>query len=258
MSDHRALEGNHRHTLLEGVSHLAADADVGGGQMLKIGHAAVSRGPVLPVCWFTAPYYTYLMEFADVVRKRRMVRHFTAEAVPSETIDRIVRLAQRGPSAGFSQGVSFVVVTRPEMRARIAEIAGEEGYVKQAAGFHPFISEAPVQIIICTSEKVYKDRYREPDKRDPDGEEMEWPVPYWHTDAGCALMLVLLAAVDEGLAGAFVGVWDKAALRSLLGIPEHFTPIGVTMIGHGAPDVPSPSLKRGRRPLDDVLHREHW
>jgi nitroreductase len=198
------------------------------------------------------------MEFAEVVRTRRMVRHFTPEPLPDETIVRIVRAAQRAPSAGFSQGVSFVLVTDPATRRRVAEIAGEtEAYVDD--GFDPFISEAPAQIVLCTSEKVYKDRYREPDKKpDPDAEEMEWPVPYWHTDAGCALMLLLLAAVDEGLAGAFVGVWDQAALQALLGIPAHVTPVGVVLIGHGAPDKRSASLKRGRRPLDDVLHREHW
>jgi nitroreductase len=198
------------------------------------------------------------MDFTDVVRKRRMVRHFTPEPVPSETVERIVRAAQHAPSAGFSQGVSFVVVTDPATRRRIAQIAGEEeGYV--ASGFHPFVSEAPVQILICASEKVYKDRYREPDKKpDPEAEEMEWPVPYWHTDAGCALMLILLAAVNEGLAGAFVGVWDQKGLQDLLGIPGHFLPIGIAMIGHAAPDVPSPSLKRGRRKLEDVLHWEHW
>lgn len=199
------------------------------------------------------------MDFAEVVRKRRMVRHFTPEPVPWETIERIVATAQRAPSAGFSQGVSFVVVTDPEMRQRVAEIAGEEGYTEGGRGFDPFISEAPVQIIICTSEKVYKDRYREPDKKpDPDAPEMEWPVPYWQTDAGMALVLILLAAVNEGLAGAFVGVWDQKGLQNLLGIPEHFLPIGVTMIGHGAPDKKSPSLKRGRRKLEDVLHRERW
>lgn len=198
------------------------------------------------------------MEFAEVVRTRRMVRHFTPEPVPVETVERIVRVAQRAPSAGFSQGISFVLIGDPETRRRVAAIAGEqESYVSD--GFHPFISEAPVQIILCASEKVYKDRYREPDKKpDPDAEEQEWPVPYWHTDAGCALMLLLLAAVDEGLAGAFVGVWDHDGLRALLGIPEHVTPVGVVMIGHGAPDKRSGSLKRGRRALDDVLHRERW
>lgn len=197
------------------------------------------------------------MEFDEVVLKRRMVRHFTDEPVPQETIDRIIEAAQHAPSAGFSQGVSFVTVTDAETRQAVARIAGEDGYT--SGGFHPFISGAPVQVVICTSERVYKERYREPDKKpDPAAEEMEWPVPYWHTDAGCALMLILLAAVNEGLAGAFVGVWDQRGLQELLGIPEHFLPIGVAMIGRPAPDVPSPSLKRGRRRLEDALHRERW
>lgn len=197
------------------------------------------------------------MQFTEVVRKRRMVRHFTPEPVEPEALERIVDTARHAPSAGFSQGVSFVLVTDLATRRRVAEIAGEAEYV--ASGMHPFISEAPAQIVVCTSEKVYKDRYREPDKRpDPTVEEVEWPAPYWHTDAGCAMMLLLLAAVNEGLAGAFVGVWDQKGLQELLGIPDHFLPIGVVMIGHGAEDVRSPSLKRGRRALDDVLHRERW
>jgi nitroreductase len=196
------------------------------------------------------------MDFKDVVRKRRMVRSFTDEPVPFETVERAVRLAQHAPSAGFSQGVQFVAVTDPETRQRVAEICGEEGYV--SGGHASFISRAPVQIVVCTSEKLYHDRYREPDKLLLDGTEIDWPVPYWHTDAGCALMLLLLAAVNEGLQTAFVGAPEPAELRSLLGIPKHFTPIGVAMIGHGAPDLPSPSLKRGRRKLEDVLHRERW
>lgn len=200
------------------------------------------------------------MEFEEVVRKRRMVRHFTDEAVPSETIDRIVQLAQRAPSAGFSQGISFVAVTDRETRVTLARLSGEEGYTNNPlAPMHPFISEAPIHIVVCTSEHIYKERYREPDKTSSDDKpEAEWPTPYWHTDAGCAMMLLLLAAVNEGLSGAFVGLWAKDEVRSLLDIPEHFHPIGIVLIGHGAADVKSPSLKRGRRQLSDVLHYDHW
>lgn len=98
------------------------------------------------------------MEFADVVRKRRMVRHFTSEPVAEATVKRIVSMAQRAPSAGFSQGVVFVAVTDEATRKRVGEISSEETYVN--AGFDPFISEAPVQIIICTSEQIYHDRYK--------------------------------------------------------------------------------------------------
>jgi nitroreductase len=196
------------------------------------------------------------MEFMDVVRKRRMVRNFTDEPVPDEVVERIVATAQRAPSAGFSQGAVFVTVTDAATRQEIARLGGEEQYV--AGGFDPFISRAPVQIVICTSEQIYHDRYNESDKVDDEGHEIEWPVPYWHTDAGCSLMLVLLAAVNEGLGSAFVGVWRQKELQDLLGIPEHYLPIGVVMLGHPAPDTKSGSLTRGHRDLDAIWHRERW
>jgi nitroreductase len=196
------------------------------------------------------------MEFTQTVLKRRMVRNFTDEPVPLETIERIVELARHAPSAGFTQGQAFVVVTDPATKKAIAALCGEEYYVE--GGFHPFISGAPVLVIPCTSEAAYHRRYQEPDKVMDDGTEMDWLVPYWHMDVGCAVMVLLLAVVDEGLSAGFAGAWDLDALRALLGIPAEFTPVGVIPIGHRAPDVPSPSLKRGRTPDAAYLHRERW
>ena len=90
------------------------------------------------------------------------------------------------------------------------------------------------------------------------GSEIIWPVPYWHMDIGCSVMLVLLAVVDEGLAAGFAGAHDLDALRELLHIPAEVTPVGVIPVGHRAPDVPSPSLKRGRKATTDFVHREQW
>jgi nitroreductase len=196
------------------------------------------------------------MEFNDVVHKRRMVRHFTDEPVPPEVVDRILDLARHAPSAGYTQGQSFIIVTRPELKHAIAELCGEAGYVEM--GFDPFISGAPVLIIPCTSEAAYHRRYQEPDKVRADGSEIIWPVPYWFMDIGCAAMVVLLAAVNEGLSAGFAGAHDLEALRALLGIPAEVTPVGVIPIGHGAPDKRSPSLKRGRKPAQQVVHREGW
>jgi nitroreductase len=196
------------------------------------------------------------MDFTEVVRKRRMVRHFTAEPVAPEAIERIVALARQAPSAGFTQGQSFIVVTRPELRQALARLCGEEGYV--SGGFHPFISGAPVLVVPCTSEAAYHRRYQEGDKIRPDGTEIVWPVPYWHMDIGCAVMVLLLAVVDEGLAAGFAGAHDLDAVRTLLGIPAEVTPVGVIPIGHPAPDVPSPSLKRGRKADAEYIHHERW
>jgi nitroreductase len=196
------------------------------------------------------------MEFTEVIRKRRMVRHFTAEPVAPQKIERILDMARRSPSAGFTQGQSFVVVTQPEIKRKIADLCHEEEYIQ--GGFHPFISQAPVLVVPCTSEAAYHRRYQEPDKVDESGKEIDWPVPYWFMDVGASVMVVLLSAVNEGLAAGFAGVHDTQALRSLLGIPAEVTPMGAIPIGYPAEDKRSPSLKRGRKPFEEVVHHERW
>ena len=191
------------------------------------------------------------MEFEQVVRSRRMVRHFKPDPVERETLERILDLARRAPSAGFTQGQSFVVVVDPSTKLKVAELCGEMHYTQ--AGFHPFISGAPVLVVPCTSEEAYHRRYQEPDKVQEDGSEIEWPVPYWYMDIGCSVMTILLAVVNEGLAAGFAGTHDLQGLRSLLGLPGEVTPVGVIPIGYPAPDKRSPSLKRGRKPIENVV-----
>jgi nitroreductase len=193
------------------------------------------------------------MEFSDVIRRRRMVRNYLDLPVEADAIDRILDAGVRAPSAGFTQGQSFVVVTDITRRLRIAELAGEPTYVEK--GFDPWISRAPVHIVVCVSEAAYHARYQEPDKIDDDGNEIEWPVPYWWVDAGASMMAILLAAVDEGLAAGFLGVQSFEGLAEFLEIPETVSPIGVVTIGHPAPDRKSSSLERGRQ---QSVHRERW
>ncbi len=187
------------------------------------------------------------MEFGRVVLKRRMIRAFRPDPVPEKSLNRIIELAQHYPSAGFSQGVAFVVVRKAEE-------------VKKLRKLNRLVGDAPLLVVPCVSEKLYHDRYREPDKVQADGTEIAWPVPYWYFDSGCSSLLILLAAVDEGLVAYFAGAFRPDLLRNELGIPDDFVPVGVVSIGY--PDygrnVPSPSLKRGRRPVTSVVHDEHW
>jgi nitroreductase len=198
------------------------------------------------------------MDFAEVVSRRRMVRHFAPDRVDRAVLERIAAAAQRAPSAGFSQGQRLVIVTDPDRRRRLAAMAGEAFYIGQ--GFDPWISEAPALFVPAVSAKVYVDRYNEPDKRDPaaePGTADEWDVPYWWMDVGCTVMLILLAAVDEGLAAGFAG-GDFGAIRDEVGLPDDFMPAGVIPVGQPLPDKKSPSLKRGWRGLDDFARWETW
>src|ERR1043166_3898692 len=54
------------------------------------------------------------MEFKDVVRRRRMVRHFESKAIPDDVLHQGLEAARPAPSGGFSQGFDFIVLAKPE------------------------------------------------------------------------------------------------------------------------------------------------
>lgn len=192
--------------------------------------------------------------FTEVVRARRMVRAYRPDPVDPAAVERILDAARRTPSAGFSQGQSFVVVSGEATRKRIAEVCREPSY--RTRGFAPWVSAAPVLVVPCVREAAYHERYAEPDKA-RSVSPRDWPVPFWWVDGGAALMLLLLAAVDEGLAAGFLAA-DPAGLRAVLGIPPDVVPLGVVTIGQPAVDRRSGSLRCGWRPTGEVVHRERW
>jgi nitroreductase len=199
------------------------------------------------------------MEFGEVVRKRRMVRNYDPDRpVPPEVVDRILDAAIRAPSAGFSQGWGFLVLESPADRERFWAATTPEGWGQGQwlAG----MKRAPLIVVPCSNRSAYLDRYAEPDKGWTDRDEARWPVPYWHIDTGFASLLMLLTVVDAGLGACFFGIPPARtdAFRAAFGVPAEFTPIGALTIGYRAPDRRSPSLKRGRRPVDVVVHRGTW
>lgn len=201
------------------------------------------------------------MDLSDILKRRRMVRHYTGEPVQRETLERIVATVRRAPSAGFSQGQRLLVVDDPGLLADLAAlVAGAGG---DEPDLEPWFPSAPAHVLVLTREEDYHERYKRDDKLH-DGAEIEWPVPFWYVDAGATLMLVLLAAVDEGLSAGVYGVpvEQDPAWRALLGIPYDLRIVAGVTIGRGAPDpVWSSRTSRAtqrRRGLDELVRWNAW
>ncbi|WP_344159781.1 nitroreductase family protein [Kribbella yunnanensis] len=202
------------------------------------------------------------MEFSEAVRRRRMVRSFTNEPVDDDVVRRVLDAARRGPSAGYSQGVEFVLITDPAKRATIAATGDEMFEQLQRPNF---AAQAPVHVVVCVSPAIYTDRYHESDKQEVVSETSDddlWKVPYWYADAGAALSLLLLAAVDEGIAAAFIGGVEHELIRDLVGMPSSYVPVGIALLGHEAPDAKQygdvAARPRKRRPYNEVVHENTW
>jgi nitroreductase len=190
------------------------------------------------------------MDFQEVVQRRHMVRTFTGEPVPRESLERILTNAVRGPSAGFSQGQAFLVLTGddlPEFWA-VAGVAVSES-----------ARTAPLVIVPMSCKRIYLDRYARPDKGWTDRDEGRWPVPFWHIDTGMAALLILLTAVDEKLGAVYFGIVPEAVapFRAAFGVPDDHEPIGAIAIGYDAEPAPR-DLRSRRRPLSEIVHYGRW
>jgi nitroreductase len=199
------------------------------------------------------------MEFSEVVRRRRMHRSFESRPVPRDVLDRVLDAGRRAPSAGHSQGWAFVVLEGSAETARYWDIT-LPAERREEMGMRGLL-RAPVLVIPLAHPQAYLDRYSEPDKREHAlGESAEaWPVPYWTVDTSFAAMLMLLAAVDEGLGALFFGIFSRQAeLLAALGVPPGHQPIGTIALGYPRAGGARGSAWRGRRTLDDVVHRGRW
>jgi nitroreductase len=198
------------------------------------------------------------VEFDEVVRRRRMIRSYDPDRpVPDEVVEKLIAHALRAPSAGFSQGWGFLVLRESADRELYWSVtsSGRED--------NPWLRRmrtAPLIIIAMSNKSVYLERYAQYDKGWTDRDEKRWSAPFWDIDTGFAALLMHLTAVNEGLGSLFFGLPAQrvSAFRQAFAVPEQFTPVGAVTVGYPAPDVRSPSLRRGRRPVEDVVHHGRW
>jgi nitroreductase len=197
------------------------------------------------------------MEFSDVLRRRRMIRSYQqGRPVPTDALDAILEAALRAPSAGFTQGVSLLVLSSDTECDTFWQAAAQTD-----SRWLRGMRAASVLVLVWTSEQIYLDRYAEPDKGWIDRDPARWSAPYWFVDAGMASMAALLSAVDHDLGACFFGIpVDRiAAVREAFGVPPSQLSVGVISVGYPArtPAMGSPA-RRPRKPLSESIHRGTW
>jgi nitroreductase len=204
------------------------------------------------------------MEWSEIVRTRRMVRDFAETPVDASTLRTLLDAARRTPSAGFTQGLDWIVLNGPDQTKTFWDHTLPRA---ERDGFRwPGLLRAPVLVLPMADREAYVDRYAETDKAHSGlGEGADrWPVPYWDVDAAMAAMALLYGVVDAGLGALFFGIFrNEAELLADLGVPRSIRPIGAIAIGHPTSAAravrteASPS-RRPRRSLDEMVHEGRW
>jgi iodotyrosine deiodinase len=187
-------------------------------------------------------------EFLARVSERRSVRQFSAEPVPHELIENAIRTAGTAPSGANQQPWTFVVVSDPELKARMREAAEHEEellYTQRASGEYleaiepigtdahkPHVTDAPY--LIAVFEQAWS--------RDENGEKRK--NYYVRESVGIAVGFLLLALHNAGLATLTHAPSPMGFLKEILERPENERPFLLIPVGYPAEDAEVPLLEK--------------
>ncbi|MEM3437764.1 MAG: nitroreductase family protein [Nitrososphaerales archaeon] len=170
------------------------------------------------------------MNVFDAIKLRRSIRRYKPKEVEKEKLIRIIEAGRLAPSATNSQPWHFIIVKNPEIKRKLGESYPKEWFVN-----------APVIIVACADPSKAWVR--------GDGEE------YWKVDVAIALQNMILCAVEEGLGTCWIANFNEKIVKEVLGIPQGIRVVAMTPLGY--PNEVKGEV-RDRKPLEEILHFEHW
>lgn len=170
------------------------------------------------------------MDVFTAIQTRKSVRAYLDRPVEEEKLNAIFEAARLAPSASNRQEWRFVLVRQPEARRQLAEIAGSQH----------FIAEAAVVIVACA---------------ETDGRIMRCGQACYPIDVAIALDHITLAATALGLGTCWIGHFDEERVKAFLGIPPQVRVIELMPLGYPADPAP---IEKNRQPLANMVKYERW
>jgi nitroreductase len=168
------------------------------------------------------------MDVSETIASLRAIRRFDDRPIPEEVLSRILEAARRAPSSMNEQRWAFVVCTDPEHLRELATVGDYADHVATAG--------AAVALVTPQAEEP-------------------WRRESIAFDLGQCAQNLQLAAWGEGIGSVHAAVYDEARTRALLGYPEGWRCDYLLSLGY--PER-RPTTRGSRRPLEDLVHREHW
>jgi nitroreductase len=141
----------------------------------------------------------------ELISTRQSDRKYSDKEVEKDKLDRIIKAGRMAPSACNAQPWRFIVVTDPELRARISEAASAK-----LLGMNSFVNQAPVILVVVREQPNFTSKVGGTIKN----------KDYSLIDIGIASENLCLQARAEGLGSCMIGWFDEAMLRKILDIPR--------------------------------------
>ncbi len=180
----------------------------------------------------------------ELLRSHRSIRKFTEQPVEESLLRDLITAGQSAATSSNLQGVSVIRVRNSETRRAMAELAGGQAYVQEAAEFLVFCADLKRADWCCEqSGKIMADGMTE-------------HFIIATVDVALFAQNVVVAAESEGLGICYIGGLrnDPQQVSDLLALPENVYPVFGLCLGYPDQD----PERKPRLPLDAVLMEEHY
>jgi nitroreductase len=175
------------------------------------------------------------MAFIDLLQSRRSVRSFLDKPVEREKIIKCLEAARLAPSACNSQPWKFVVVDDKKLLEKLCGAAFRGTYA-----INSFCRTAPVMVAIVSEKSRFWARVGG----------LLRDIKYYLLDIGIAGEHLVLQAEELGLGSCWIGWFDEAVVKSLLGVPKDKRIDVMIALGYYDPAVVSG--EHDREPLESI------
>jgi nitroreductase len=161
------------------------------------------------------------------ITSHHSVRKFSDHPISDESLNHILRAGRWSGSSKNVQPWQFIVIRDRETLRRLSECGNFAGHLPSA--------QAAIAIVID-------------------------PVRFAVFDAGRTAQNMMLAAWAEGIGSAMATMHNQACAKQVLLVPDDKEVQIVLDFGYPAPEAEVRRSTPGtaRKPLDEIVHWEHW
>lgn len=186
----------------------------------------------------------------DILKSRRDTRHFTADEVPDEVIQKALQAGHWAPSVGLTDATRYYIIKSDEIKTSIKNLFLEYNKKAEELTDNPeqkelykslkleAIEEAPIGLIIAYDRSVLN----------------QFTIGTIGSNEAvkfstvCAAQNIWLSLTEQGYGMGWVSILNYYQFKKILDLPENIEPLGYFCIG-------KPATNYNNQPM---LQQLHW
>ncbi|MDO8827928.1 5,6-dimethylbenzimidazole synthase [Methylophaga sp.] len=195
------------------------------------------------------------------IGERRDMRHFIADPIDPDMLQRLFHAAWQAPSVGLMQPWRMIRITDQNLRHAIYQLVEQERLetAKALGERETEFLQLKVEGIKDCAEVIVMSLM---DKRESHIFGRRTLPEMDLASVSCAIQNMWLAARAEGLGMGWVSLFDPKQLADLLAIPDGACPVAILCLGHVDKFYQQPMLEqenwRQRQPLHELIFENRW